>query len=306
MTVIVPEPVLSENNSSRANRSAVDDGSLNLDGGFVVPDSNAFGHSFRNYDKESERKASVEEFYRINHINQSYEFAKKKKEQYGKLDRAVMSIWECCELLNEFVDESDPDLDEPQIEHLLQTAESIRRDYPDQDWLHLTALIHDLGKVLLHPSFGGEPQWCVVGDTYPLGCAFDESIVHHQYFKENPDYHNSTFRSKLGIYKENCGLDNVVMSWGHDEYMYMVMTENKTTLPPAAAFIVRFHSFYAMHRSGAYSYLMDDNDEEMVKWLRVFNKYDLYSKSKVRINQEEVKPYYISLIQKYFPEKLRW
>lgn len=53
-----------------------------------------------------------------------------------------MSIWECCELLNEFVDESDPDLDEPQIEHLLQTAEAIRKDYPDQDWLHLTALIH--------------------------------------------------------------------------------------------------------------------------------------------------------------------
>lgn len=53
-----------------------------------------------------------------------------------------MSIWESCELLNEFVDESDPDLDEPQIEHLLQSTEAIRQDYPDQDWLHLTALIH--------------------------------------------------------------------------------------------------------------------------------------------------------------------
>lgn len=68
--------------------------------------------------------------------------AKLKKEEYEKLNRAEMSIWECCELLNEFVDESDPDLDEPQIQHLLQTAEAIRRDYPDQDWLHLTALIH--------------------------------------------------------------------------------------------------------------------------------------------------------------------
>lgn len=28
------------------------------------------------------------------------------------------------------------------------------------------------------------------------------------------------------------------------------------------------------------------------------SKYDLYSKSKVRINLEEVKPYYLSLIQK--------
>ncbi|GKB64328.1 inositol oxygenase 1-like protein isoform X2 [Tanacetum coccineum] len=84
-----------------------------------------------------------------------------------------MSIWECCELLNQVVDESDPDLDEPQIEHLLQTAEAIRKDYPDQAWLHLTALIHDLGKVLLLPSFRELPQWAVVGDTFPVGCAFD-------------------------------------------------------------------------------------------------------------------------------------
>ena len=63
---------------------------------------------------------------------------------YGKLEKSVMGIWECCELLNEYVDESDPDLDEPQIEHLLQTAEAIRKDYPHphHDWFHLTGLIH--------------------------------------------------------------------------------------------------------------------------------------------------------------------
>ena len=48
-----------------------------------------------------------------------------KREEYSKLDKAVVSIWECCKLLNEFVDESDLDLDEPQIEHLLQTTEAI-------------------------------------------------------------------------------------------------------------------------------------------------------------------------------------
>lgn len=64
------------------------------------------------------------------------------REEYGKLNKVEMSIWECCELLNEVVDESDPDLDEPQIEHLLQTAEAIRKDYPNEDWLHLTGLIH--------------------------------------------------------------------------------------------------------------------------------------------------------------------
>ena len=119
-----------------------DPAELVLDGGFAVPDSNAFGQTFRNYEAESERKESVEEFYRINHINQTYEFVKRMREGYGRLDKTEMGIWECIELLNEFIDDSDPDLDMPQIEHLLQTAEAIRKDYPDEDWLHLTGLIH--------------------------------------------------------------------------------------------------------------------------------------------------------------------
>jgi inositol oxygenase len=67
---------------------------------------------------------------------------KRMREEYGKLNKVEMSIWEGIDLLNSFEDESDPDLDEPQIEHLLQSAEAIRKDYPDEDWLHLTALIH--------------------------------------------------------------------------------------------------------------------------------------------------------------------
>ncbi|XP_073116074.1 inositol oxygenase 1 isoform X3 [Elaeis guineensis] len=263
--------------------------------GFVVPGNNAFGNTFRDYEANSERKDTVEEFYRKQHMYQTVEFVKKMREEYGKLNKAEMSIWECCELLNEFVDESDPDLDEPQIEHLLQTAEAIRKDYPNEDWLHLTGLIHDLGKVLLHPSFGQLPQWAVVGDTFPVGCAFDESNVHHKFFQENPDNDNPKYNTKHGIYSEGCGLDNVLMSWGHDGYMHMVAKENKTTLPSAALFIIRYHSFYPLHKERAYKHLMNEEDEENLKWLKIFNKYDLYSKSKVRID-----------VEKYFPAKLRW
>ncbi|GAB4854352.1 Inositol oxygenase 1 [Ancistrocladus abbreviatus] len=219
------------------------------------------------------------------------------KEEYGKLNRAEMSIWECVELLNSFVDESDPDLDEPQIEHLLQSAEAIRRDYPNEDWLHLTALIHDLGKVLLHDKFGALPQWSVVGDPYPLGCAFSDKIVHHKYFKENPDFQHPVYSTKLGVYTENCGLDKVTMTWGHDEYMYLVAKYNKTSLPTPGLFIIRFHS-YALHREGEYNYLMNKDDEENLKWLKIFNKYDLYSKSKIRVDVDQVKPYYMSLVEK--------
>ncbi|XP_047983807.1 inositol oxygenase 1-like isoform X2 [Salvia hispanica] len=248
----------------------------------------------------------VEELYRLSHINQTYDFAKRMRDKYRSLDHVEMSIWECCELLNDVVDESDPDLDEPQIQHLLQSAEAIRKDYPNQDWLHLTALIHDLGKVLLLPSFGRLPQWAVVGDTFPLGCAFDPSIVHYEHFKSSPDYKNPAYSSQLGVYSEGCGLDNVLMSWGHDDYMYLVAKENKTTLPPAALFIIRYHSFYALHKSGAYKYLMNEKDAENLKWLQIFNKYDLYSKSKSGVDVDKVKPYYISLIKKYFPPKLKW
>ncbi|EAZ37359.1 hypothetical protein OsJ_21699 [Oryza sativa Japonica Group] len=279
---------------------------LVLDGGFVVPDSNAFGNAFRNYEAESERKETVEEFYRVNHFNQTYDFVRRMREEYGRVDKTEMGIWECIELLNEFIDDSDPDLDMPQIEHLLQTAEAIRKDFPDEDWLHLTGLIHDLGKVLLHPSFGELPQWSVVGDTFPVGCAFDECNVHFKYFKENPDYLNPKLNTKFGAYSEGCGLDNVLMSWGHDDYMYLVAKENKTTLPSAGLFIIRYHSFYPLHKHGAYMHLMNDEDKENLKWLRVFNKYDLYSKSNERIDVEKVKPYYMSLIEKYFPAKLRW
>ena len=55
---------------------------------------------------------------------------------------------EALEKLNDLVDESDPDIDLPNIVHAFQTAEQIRKDHPDKEWFQLTGLIHDLGKVL--------------------------------------------------------------------------------------------------------------------------------------------------------------
>lgn len=47
-----------------------------------------------------------------------------------------------------------------QIDHLLQTAEAIRRD-GKPEWMQVTGLIHDLGKLLYF--FDSEGQWDVVG-----------------------------------------------------------------------------------------------------------------------------------------------
>lgn len=46
----------------------------NPSGGFDAPEINAFGNTFRDYDVESLRNKQVEEFYKMNHIHQTYEF----------------------------------------------------------------------------------------------------------------------------------------------------------------------------------------------------------------------------------------
>lgn len=68
-------------------------------------------------------------------------------EKWLKFDKFKMNIKDALLKLNDLIDESDPDSDLPNIVHAFQTAENIRKDYPDDDWFHLTGLIHDLGKV---------------------------------------------------------------------------------------------------------------------------------------------------------------
>ena len=56
-------------------------------------------------------------------------------------DKGMKSIWEAAEFLNTLVDDSDPDTDLTQIEHLLQTSEAIRKD--------------------------GHPRWFVLTEPHP-------------------------------------------------------------------------------------------------------------------------------------------
>jgi inositol oxygenase len=252
---------------------------------------------FRNY-KEPARD-TVKEFYRLNHKFQTYEFARQKKDEYLKLDKKEMSLWEAVEYLNTLIDDSDPDIDLDQTQHLLQTSEAMRADgLPD--WFVLTGFLHDLGKVL---CLYGEPQWAVVGDTFPVGCRFSDKVVYPAFFSENPDFTDERYNTKYGVYEPHCGLRSVHMSWGHDEYLYHIM---KNYLPEPALYIIRYHSFYAQHRESAYSHLLDDHDHQMFEWVKKFNPYDLYSKSPVPPNVDELRPFYEDLAAKFLPDKIKF
>lgn len=253
--------------------------------------------AYRNYEEPA--RDTVKEFYRLNHTYQTYEFVMQKREQYLAFDKKEMAIWDAFEFLNELVDDSDPDTDLDQFQHLLQTSEAIRRDgHPD--WMVLVGLMHDMGKVL---CLFGEPQWAVVGDTFPVGCSYSDKIIYSEFFNANPDFTNPAYNTKFGIYEPNCGLRNVHMSWGHDEYIYQMMKDH---LPEPALYMLRYHSFYAWHREGAYEHLLDDHDREMLKWVKLFNPYDLYSKCPVQPDWKELKSYYTELIEKYLPKTLKF
>jgi len=283
---------------------SLSDRSTLLESAKLVP-TNGKTDSYRNY-QNSAHQDRVERTYNLMHRNQTVEFVKGKIQEYGNFNHAEMTMMEVLEKLNDFVDESDPDIDLPNIVHAYQTAERLREKFPDKEWLHLVGLIHDTGKIL--HAFG-EPQWAVVGDNFPVGCAFDEdAIVFPESLKANPDYSHPVYSTKFGIYEPNCGLHNVLFSWGHDDYLYRVLKNHPTcTIPEEGLYNIRFHSFYPWHLKRGYLHLCNETDMQMIDKCRLFSSFDLYSKTEELPDIEALKPYYQGLINKYLGSgKIKW
>lgn len=259
--------------------------------------------AFRQYESACDR---VRNFYAEQHAKQTvaYNLAARQRFHSRSRVRPEMTVWEAIEKLNTLIDESDPDTELSQIQHLLQSAEAIRRDGKPR-WMQLVGLIHDLGKLMLFFD-GAEGQWDVVGDTFPVGCRFDERCIYPETFATNPDSQHSVYRTRRGIYGNGCGMENLIMSWGHDEYLYLVLRD-QSTIPREGLAMVRYHSFYPWHKEGAYHQFMAEGDDVLLNAVKAFNPYDLYSKSDDVPSVEELKPYYLELIDEFFPQsRIRW
>lgn len=270
--------------------------------------------TFRQYTDETIHE-NIKQTYKLARQNQSVEHVRAMCTKYLIFERQ-MSVKTVFDDLSTFVDISDPDISLPNFYHGLQTAESIRKDgHPE--WLQLVGLIHDIGKIMykwgcVEDGTTVDTQWGIVGDTFVVGCPLPASLVYPEFNTLHPDTNHPIYsKTKYGMYEANCGLDNVLCSWGHDEYLFQVLKHNQCNLPEEALYIIRFHSLYTHHRASAYTHLMNEKDHRMLSWLKLFNRYDLYTKDgdagdTNSMLSTETKNYYEGLVRKYLNGGLIW
>ena len=257
---------------------------------------------FRNYDK-LDVNAAVREHYRKMRTNQTYDYVLRMKKKYLTFSRP-MDLWDAMEKLNHLIDVSDPDLDLPNVQHLIQSAEAIRADNRP-DWMQLVGLIHDLGKMMYlwgsdEDGTSQAEQWGLVGDVFVVGCALPDTCVYPDFNALNADMSDPRYNTPEGIYEKGCGLDNLELAWGHDEYLYQVLSNHaENRIPKEGMVMIRYHSFYPWHNGGSYESLMSPEDYLYKEWILDFNKYDLYTKCEQIYNLDEMKDYYLPIAEKY-------
>jgi len=243
-------------------------------------------------------QADVDHLYLRHHRDQTMARVLELRAMYGARRLGRGTVWDRLMSLRSINDESDADLQGmTQLGHALQTANSLADAGLEEDWI-ITALVHDLGKILIDH---GERQEFVVGDTFPIGCRYSSSIVRYEYLRLNPDWNTPEYQSRTGIYEAGCGLDNVVFSYGHDEYMYQVMNDR---LPRAFAWTIRYHSFQSI--AADYLFLFSAEDRRLREsHMKVFAGHDLYTKDPHRVVEARLSEYE-ALIKRRFPDPIDW
>ena len=258
--------------------------------------------ALRNY---AEAGSRVQELYRAGRSFHSLETAARLSAKHRPTDYSPVGVWNALAVLERFQDLSDPDVDEANMHHALQTAESMRAEgLPD--WMQLAGLIHDFGKLLFLTGCDEDgtslsTQWSIVGDTYVLGVPLPPDMVYPEFNSLAPEQH-----AGLGVYAAGCGLDRCVVSYGHDEFLHSALTASRHQLPDAALRAIRYHSLYPWHQGGHYVELESVEDVEGKRWVQMLNAHDLYSKTDRRIALEDVRPHYQRLIDKYLPEGINF
>jgi len=185
------------------------------------------------------------------------------------------------------VDDSDPDTELSQIEHLMQCSEASAPTATALDDPH--GADPRLGKIL---CLFGEPQWAVVGDTFPVGLPLFRQDRLPRVLRREPGQPGCEYQIPTHLTPSIVGWIRSICRGATTNTL-----PRRQGLPPRRGpGDDRYHSFYPCHRDGEYANLMSEQDHRMMDWVRKFNPYDLYSKGHERPDVASLTPYYQELI----------
>jgi len=214
--------------------------------------------------------------YRNTWARQSVNFVMKMRERYFDFGLKRMSIREALEIVKTLkchpfrVTNAGPNL----RTLLFKTAEFARMEgHPD--WAILLALIHELGRVVscieTPPSEDNQKyDWTFAIRSRVLGCAPPSRTNFAEFRNLDPDLSNA--QSKIGIYQEHCGMENLFLSWTGPEYMYFMLKHNGASLPEEAFGVLRLFPLGDWHTHDEYLYFSSKVDNDMKDFVLEFDK----------------------------------
>jgi hypothetical protein len=190
-------------------------------------------NKFEKIAKEIHEKHKKQTVDDVNILNEKY----KKNNIFDK----PIETWLAIEKLAQVSDPTDKQLyTVSQWVHTLQVIEGMENDKVKDEMMYVSGWLHDLGKLLL------------ITNEDPANIVCDNYVIHGQ---------------------KNIGLNNCVLNWNHDEFIYLKL---KDIIPKDYLWLIRYHSINIKQCSDYF----DNYDKKMIEKLLIpFKKYDKQTKS---------------------------
>ena len=177
---------------------------------------------------------------------------------------------------------------------IFHTAELARKEgHPD--WVQLVALIHGLAAALTcvgsssstmlasgeSASNDEDYDWTIYVDARVMGCRSPSNTTFSEFRHLNPDELDSRYNTRIGLYHEHVGLENVLLSWTSSEYMTSMLQHNNVMLPKEALVLLKLFPLVDWHSRGKHTTISNDDDEELKSFVADF--YDLCQRAQCSI-----------------------
>mmetsp|Transcript_24212 Transcript_24212/g.42556 ORF Transcript_24212/g.42556 Transcript_24212/m.42556 type:complete len:669 (-) Transcript_24212:52-2058(-) len=205
----------------------------------------------------------------------------------------------------------------PSLRTLMYSTAELARSEGHPDWIQLVALMYGLAGILtffLDPESLRGYDWTIHDvEARVLGCKRSNCAAYPEFHNLSPDKEDPRYSTRLGMYeKEHEGLENVLLSWTSNDYMYFMLKYNSISIPDEAFTVLKLSRLVDWHCRGEYTSLSNEEDEQMKQFVADF--YDLciraqqsLSQSKKELSDNECNSlwdsYYSHIVQKYGARK---